>query len=98
MDINGFRPIGDYVLVQKCFKDDIKDGEVTIYRTDFDKETTNFAQIIEFGPKCKEVTQKHLKAFVLCPERSRHLHRVSGEFFCIKESELIKTLGAFIYV
>ena len=81
------KPLNDFVLVRKCINDHIRNesGDVVIYRTDHGFEQTNWAEILDIGPKCSE-TMKSMKGFMVqCPEHTNGLHFVGDDCWVVRE-------------
>ena len=95
-----YRMLGDWVRVRKCFKDHLRkeDGSVLLYRTDGDFDTTNFASIVDFGPKCLVICKEDIGRKVKLPEVHNDLKRMvgalSGEDFAVRERLILEFSGA----
>ena len=65
-----FRPISDWVLIRKCVHPDIMkdDGSVLLYLDDYTKNDTNWVEVIDVGPKCKNLRKEHVGLLVHCKE------------------------------
>lgn len=81
------RLLHDWIRVRKCVNDHIRndDGSVLLYRTDYDHDTTWFAEIIDVGPECRIVLRKDIGGKVLLPEMHNDLKRLIGEDFVVRE-------------
>lgn len=90
------RPNSTWVLIRKCFNDDVKDdsGSVVVYLPDPTKEDTNWVEILAIGPKCRTLTQDEVGGMVMAPDFSHDLMRVSDrseELFMIREAKLCES-------
>lgn len=83
--------LGDRLWVRKCFNDHYRDenGKIVIYRTDYSADTTNWAEIIDVGPKCKIFSKSDIGSYVMCPEHDSGLKRLFDEDFAVKESSVL---------
>jgi hypothetical protein len=81
------KPLNDFVLVRKCVNDHVRkeDGSVLLYRTDWDHEQTNWAEIIDVGPKCTDAMKGLVGYLVQCPESIDGLHNVGEDLFVVRE-------------
>lgn len=85
------KPLNDYVLVRKCVNDHIRsgDGEVLIYLTDHSHEQTNWAEILDCGPKCSATMKAMAKEgdwLLQCPENANGMHFIGEDCWLIRES------------
>lgn len=84
--------------VRKCYRDHVRnsDGSVLLYRPEGNispdgspwldsADMTNWAEIIDFGPKCKYITKDLIGWRVLCPER---VPRLVQDDFLVREDLL----------
>lgn len=86
------RAMNDLVYVRKCEKDHIRgeDGKIMLYRTEIDADTTNYAQILGCGPKCREVKSGYIGRFVVVEELAQGVHRLfDTEDFAVKEKVIM---------
>ncbi|TXH12859.1 MAG: hypothetical protein E6R03_12230 [Hyphomicrobiaceae bacterium] len=89
-------PMGDRVLIRKCFTDHVRDesGKVVIFMTDNAVETTNWVEIIAVGPKCRICRKEHIGTKTIAPEIHNDMVRVQDNDFIIKEMALLEAHGA----
>ena len=91
--------LNDYIFVRQCINDHIRDenGEVLIWRPDGAGEwiwhgandTSNWAEIIDVGTKCKLVTRNEIGTFCLIPEFAEGLERYSDDEFFVREDTIL---------
>ena len=81
------RPVNDFLLVLKCVNDHIRNdnGEVVIWRTEYNYDTTNFARVEDVGNKCKYWSKDDIGEFVHCPEYSTGLYNVGDGYWVVRE-------------
>ena len=95
-----YQILHDLVRVRKCYRDHVRnaDGSVLIYRPEDSRaedtsqavwlnstDHTNWAEIIDFGPKCKYINKELIGYRVLCPEQ---MQRLVQDDFLIHEDQL----------
>ena len=95
------RPNNDYIFIRKCVNGQEEDyngqkfyrkGNIVV--TSATADTTNFAEVIAVGPMCKYFSDEDVGSFIICPELSNDMHRITGEDFAIRE-RAIKVLVTF---
>lgn len=93
-------PSNDFVFCRKCFNDDLRDeeGNVLIYRTEAGKDTTNYAEVLAVGPKCRCLTKDDVGKFVLLPEYISGMYRLGSisesEDFAVREKVILMHMPA----
>jgi len=95
------RPNGDYIFVRKAIngKEEDFEGQKYFWQgglvvSNATADNTNFAEIIAVGPMCKYFSDEDVGSFIICPEISNDLHRITGEDFAVRE-RAIKVLATF---
>ena len=88
------KPLNDFLYLRKCYVDDIRneDGSVLIHRTDRGTDLTNFAEILDVGPRCKYFKKKHIGNKVLCPEFDNGMHGIKNDEWLIKEDAILNAV------
>ena len=86
------KPCGDYLFVRKTIsgKEEEYNGQKFFWRGNIvvssaTADNTNFCEILAVGPKCKYFDVDCIGSFIICPEISNDLHRITGEDFAIRE-------------
>jgi hypothetical protein len=91
--VNG-EPVNGYVLVRKCENDHIRDedGSIALYMTDKHIEWTNWVEVLEVAPSCRNIRPEWTGLFCPAPESDERLARIgTSKDFCLHE-ELIEFL------
>lgn len=81
------KPANNFLLVLKCVNDHIRneDGEVLIWRSDYNYDTTTFARVEAVGPKCKYWENEDVGVFVHCPEYANGLYNIGDGYWVVRE-------------
>lgn len=102
------KPNSDWILINKAVNDHVRNenNDVLLYKPDVIVETTNWAEIIDIGPRCKYITEDMCCSgtFIMCPELSNDMKELGvdretgNRFFFIRERYLMedKANRAFI--
>jgi len=75
------KPLGNRMLVRKCFNSDImdEDGKLLIVLPEKSRDLTVFVEIISIGPKCETFSERNIGDTVrITRNLSNHLHKVPG--------------------
>jgi len=70
-------PNGDWILVNQAINDHVRDddGSVLIYKPDATVDATQYAEIVDVGPKCRYIRKENCngRSFLVCPALSNYL-------------------------
>jgi hypothetical protein len=106
--IKELKPLGEWVLVNKCFNDHLRqaDGEVLLYMPESKRQTTDWCEILDVGPKCRVIRREMCdgRHFVIVPELDNRMEVVriddENEYRFIKEEVFLEKgpNRGFVYV
>jgi len=101
-------PNGDWILVNQAINDHVRDddGKVLLYKPDQTVDATQYAEIVDTGPKCRYVTQDMCdgRHFIVCPPLSNDMKEwkpdeaTGSKLYFIRESFLMNDKANRAYV
>lgn len=91
--------LGRRIRLRKCYNDHIRDkkGNVLIYRTDWDVDTTTVDEIVDVADGCREFSKADIGKFVVGPETHNGLHGIGASEFIADEDIFLDEHGGKPY-
>jgi len=88
------KPLGNRLLVRKCFNDDVKDddGKTLIVLPEKSRDITFMVEILAIGPKCKVFTEDNIGGTVrIVRNLSNKLNKVPGtDYDYLAQEEIVE--------